>query len=60
MMWRVAVACLAIAVVVLAAGGAPTAQHGYTKAQIENGGRLYQASWAISAGNTLYAYALRQ
>ena len=55
MMWRVAVACLAIAVVVLAAGGAPTAQHGYTKAQIENGGRLYQASWAISAGNTLHA-----
>lgn len=50
MMWRGAVVCSAIAVVVLVAGEAPNAQHGYTKAQIENGGRLYQASCATCHG----------
>jgi putative heme-binding domain-containing protein len=50
MMRRRVVACSAIAAVVLVAGAAPRAQHGYTKEQIENGGRLYQASCATCHG----------
>ncbi len=50
MSWRVAVGCFAVAWVVLAGRETPTAQHGYTKEQIENGGRLYQASCATCHG----------
>ena len=49
-MSRWAIAGVSIAGMVLWAGGAPTAQHGYTKEQIANGGRLYQASCATCHG----------
>lgn len=61
MRWRGAVSCAAVAVMVLVADGAPTAQHGYTKEQIDNGGRLYQASCATchgARGDTVRGVAL--
>src|SRR6188474_3251005 len=40
---------LTVALLALSGGGA-TAQHGYTQVQVDNGGRLYQASCATCHG----------
>jgi putative heme-binding domain-containing protein len=44
-MWRLAFICIAVAF-----APAVVAQHGYTRAEIENGARLYQASCATCHG----------
>src|SRR6266851_5580205 len=43
-------ALLRVCVAVSLAGGALSAQHGYTRAEVENGARLYQGSCATCHG----------